>query len=93
MQRLSPNDFIPQIGLYLGVCYLHMGDYANAERTLASARSIVPEAFRADVEWYLALAYLGQGRTAPAAEVFDRLCRSSSEVAGKACAAWLEMKP
>jgi tetratricopeptide (TPR) repeat protein len=91
LQHVVPDDAIPQLGLYLGVSYLHVGDYANAERTLASARSRVPEAFRGDVEWNLALAYIGQGQRARAAEGLDLLCRGASDVAGKACAALVEI--
>jgi hypothetical protein len=51
----------------------------------------VPEAFRGDVEWNLALAYIGQGQRARAAEGLDLLCRGASDVAGKACAALVEI--
>ena len=91
LQKVRPTASLPQLGLYLGVCYLYLGETENAERTLSETRPLVPPEIKPDVAWYLALARLRLGQTSGARDALDDLCRGRSEYAGRACAGSLEL--
>jgi hypothetical protein len=91
LERVAPTASLPQLGLYLGVSYLYLGDHLKAERTLSTTRPLVAEAMQPEVTWYLALAHVRAGQMAAARDELDGLCRGQSEFAGRACAGSLEL--
>lgn len=82
---------MPQLALYLGVSYLHVGDPALAEQTLSAARRSAPPDLIEEVDWYLALARVRAGNVATARDDLERLCRRSGDFAPQACAGLIEL--
>lgn len=90
LARIVPDASLPQLAVYLAVSYLHIGDPAAAERTLASARGLSGDA-AGEAEWFRALTLARLGESARARVEFDRLCQGSGARALQACAATFEL--
>jgi len=84
---------MPQLALYLGVCYLHLNDAARAAEILSTARENAPSELVDDVDWYLAIADARAGNLPRARAELNRLCDGGSDVALKACLAAAELRP
>jgi TolA-binding protein len=94
--RLSAvvRDF-PESGeahFYLGVSYLMAGDAIRAVDSLDHATSRLPEARRAEAEWYQATAEQRAGRTDEARARVRVLCAQPGEHQADACAAEASLK-
>jgi hypothetical protein len=88
--RVVPDASLPQLAVYLAVCYLHTGDAAAAERTLDAARGLAGDAI-GEAAWYRAVAHAQMGQSARARDEFNRLCREGGPRAMQACAATFEL--
>lgn len=80
-----------EAAFYLGVCRLFLKQTAGAIAALESAQHLADDSFRAEVEWYLGLAYQRAGESEKARNVFSRLCDSQSNYSPRACAAVREL--
>ena len=80
-----------EAAFYLGVCRLFLKQTAGAIAALESAQRLADDSFRADVEWYLGLAYQRAGESEIAGKFFSRLCDGRSNYSSRACAAVREL--
>jgi hypothetical protein len=92
--RLEPRyPSSVEVPFYLGVSRLFLDDAPGAVTSLAAARRIADDTFRADIGWYLAVADERVGDITGARLELDTLCRGQSAYATRACDAAAKFPP
>jgi hypothetical protein len=77
----------PEVSFYLGISRLFLDDPRGAADALRAVRAAAGDEFRAEADWYLAIAYERAGDRVQAHSVLQSLCRGESPFAARACAA------
>ncbi len=60
-----------EASFYRAICHLALNDYAKAEKSLLDIKSEIPQSYTQALEWYLALAKIGNNKSEEALPILD----------------------
>ncbi len=80
-----------EAAFYLGVCRLFLKQTNGSIEALERAQRLADDSFKADVAWYLGLAYQRAGKGEKVRKQLSPLCGSQNDYSSRACAAMREL--